>query len=157
MTVNIDVAPDSPPIVLGTAQRLRRSAAQPQLASRLQKMKGVLAMKSAADPQSVTIRFDRGDVKLSSGVASDAGVVITLDFNDPNAKPFIVHETLKFVDLTDKQVPPNWNFPNSTKMPRKNGGIDFAQLYTDQCEKDFALFQQEIAAGRIPVEIEPGS
>src|SRR5262245_50884693 len=34
---------------------------------------------------------------------------------------------------------------------------DFAQAYADQCEKDYALFQQAIAAGRIPVEIEPGA
>jgi uncharacterized protein (DUF2252 family) len=32
---------------------------------------------------------------------------------------------------------------------------DFAQAYADQCEKDYAVFRQAIAAGRIPVEIEP--
>ncbi len=85
--MNIETAPDSPPIVLGTAARLKRSAAHPSLAPTLQKMKGVLAMRSATDRQSVTIRFDRGDIKLASGVAPDAGLVITLDFNDPDAKP----------------------------------------------------------------------
>jgi Uncharacterized protein conserved in bacteria (DUF2252) len=30
----------------------------------------------------------------------------------------------------------------------------FAHVYADQCEKDYAAFQQAIAAGRIPVEIE---
>lgn len=83
----IEAAPDSPPIVLGTAARLKRSASHPKLAGRLRKMKGVLAMKSSVDKQSVTIRFDRGHIKLASGVAPDAGVTITLDFNDPDAKP----------------------------------------------------------------------
>jgi len=50
-------------------------------------------------------------------------------YNDPTAKPFVVHELLKLVDLTDNPVPANWMAPNSTKMPRLNGGIDFAQLY----------------------------
>ncbi len=85
--MNIETAPDSPPIVLGTAARLKRSAAHPELAKKMEQMKGVLAMRSSADPQSVTIRFDRGDIKLSSGVASDADLVITLDFSDANAKP----------------------------------------------------------------------
>ena len=32
---------------------------------------------------------------------------------------------------------------------------DFAQAYADQSEKDYALFQRAIAAGRIPIEVEP--
>jgi uncharacterized protein (DUF2252 family) len=31
---------------------------------------------------------------------------------------------------------------------------DFAHAYANQCEKDYAVFQEAIAAGRIPVEIE---
>ncbi len=85
--MNIQCAPDSPPIVLGTAARLKRSAAVPSLARRMEKMKGVLALRSSADKQSVTVRFDRGRITLASGVADDAGLVITLDMNDANAKP----------------------------------------------------------------------
>lgn len=51
-------------------------------------------------------------------------------YNDPNAKPFVYHELFKLVDLTDKTVPTGWTAPNSTKMPRLNGGIDFSKLYT---------------------------
>jgi len=78
----IESAPDSPPIVLGMASRLKRSAAHAPLAGKMRKMNGILALKSPVDKQSVTIRFDRGHVKLSSGVAGDADLVITLDFND---------------------------------------------------------------------------
>jgi hypothetical protein len=83
----IECAPDSPPIVLGTATRLKRSAAEPSRARRMRKMKGVLALKSSTDKQSVTVRFDRGHIRLSSGVAPDAGMTITLDLNDADAKP----------------------------------------------------------------------
>jgi len=85
--VIIETAPDSPPIVLGTAARLKRSAAQPSLCGRLRKMNGVLALKSSVDKQSVTVRFDSGHIKLASGVAKDADLVITINFNDPGAKP----------------------------------------------------------------------
>lgn len=83
----IECAPDSPPFVLGVWSRLKRSAAEPSLARRMQKMNGVLALKSATDHQSVTIRFDRGHIKLASGVAPDAGLQITLDPSDPDGKP----------------------------------------------------------------------
>ena len=83
----IEVAVDSPPVVLGVAARLRRSAADPALGRRLARMKGVLALRSSVDHQAATIRFDRGDVRLSSGVAPDAGLVITLNFDDDSAKP----------------------------------------------------------------------
>jgi len=85
--MNIECAAGSPPIVAGTAARLKRSAADPKLARKMQSMNGVLALKSAADKQSVTVRFDRGNITLAPGVASDAGLVITLDMNDPDAKP----------------------------------------------------------------------
>jgi hypothetical protein len=83
----IETAPDSPPIVLGMAARLKRSATHASLAGKMRKMKGVVSMRSPVDKQSVTVRFERGHVKLAQGVASDADLVITLDFNDPDAKP----------------------------------------------------------------------
>jgi hypothetical protein len=83
----IEAAPDSPPVVLGVAARLRRAAADPGLARRMSRMKGVLALKSSVDAQAATIRFDRGRVALEPGVAADAGLVITLNFDHGSAKP----------------------------------------------------------------------
>jgi hypothetical protein len=83
----IEVQPDSPPVVLGVAARLRRAASDPGLARRLSRMKGVLALKSSVDSQATTIRFNRGQVALEPGVAADAGLVITLNFDDASAKP----------------------------------------------------------------------
>jgi hypothetical protein len=85
--VIIETAPDSPPIVLGTAARLKRSAADPSRARRMQKMNGVAVLKSSTDPQAVTIRFRQGTITLHSGVAPDADLVITLDLADPDVKP----------------------------------------------------------------------
>jgi hypothetical protein len=83
----IETTKDAPPVVLGVATTLKRAAANPKLARRLGKMNGVLALKSSVDTLSATIRFERGTVRLSPGVAPDAGVVITLDFNNMAAKP----------------------------------------------------------------------
>src|SRR5712692_1758343 len=85
----IEVKPEAPPVVRGVAARLKRSAAHPALSEKLVRMKGVLALRSDADPQSVTIRFDRGRISLAPGVAPDAGIVLTLDFNDDSVKPKI--------------------------------------------------------------------
>lgn len=85
--ITFDVAPDAPPFVLGVSAVLKRSAAQPALAKRLGRMKGVLGLRSSVDPQTATVRFDRGAIALGSGVADDAGVVITMNPNDPDEKP----------------------------------------------------------------------
>ena len=50
-------------------------------------MKGVVALRSSVDSQSATIRFDRGRITLAPGVAPDAGLVITLNFDDDAEKP----------------------------------------------------------------------
>ena len=83
----IEVDDDAPPAVLGVAGTLRRAQRDPKLAHQLARMKGVLALRSSVDAQAVTARFDGGRVRVSPGVADDADVVITLDFNDPSAKP----------------------------------------------------------------------
>ena len=85
--VSFDIAPEAPPFVLGVATLLKRSAADPALAKRLAGMSGVLGLRSASDPQTATVRFDEGRIALASGVADDAGVVITMDPNDASVKP----------------------------------------------------------------------
>jgi hypothetical protein len=60
-------------------------------------------------------------------------------YSDPSAKPFMIWELAKLVDLTDATVPPGWTAPNSTKMPRKNGGIDFAQLFNQTYADYYAI------------------
>jgi hypothetical protein len=50
-------------------------------------------------------------------------------YSDPSAKPFLIYEVAKLVDLTDNPVPAGFMFPNSSKMPRRAGGIDFGQLF----------------------------
>ena len=56
-------------------------------------------------------------------------------YSDPNAKPFLIYELAKFVDLSDLNPSDSPN-PNSTKMPRrpKNGGndLDYSQLFSQK-------------------------
>jgi hypothetical protein len=85
--IDIELDKHAPPVVRGVGATLRRAAADPKLAKRLGKMKGVLALRSSADPQTVTARFDRGKVRVTHGLAHDADVVITLDWGDMAGKP----------------------------------------------------------------------
>ena len=51
-------------------------------------------------------------------------------YKDPSAKPFVQHQLVKQVDLIDNPIPAGWTAPNSSLMPRLDGGIDFAKLYS---------------------------
>jgi hypothetical protein len=51
-------------------------------------------------------------------------------YSNPDSKPFLIYEIAKYVDLKDDPIPVGWNLPNSSKMPRRNGGIDFGKLFT---------------------------
>jgi hypothetical protein len=87
MDITIEHEPHAPPFVRGVGTLLKRSAADPGLAKRLRRMKGVLGLRSSVDPQKATVRFDRGRITLASGVAQDAGLVITMNPTDASAKP----------------------------------------------------------------------
>ena len=56
-------------------------------------------------------------------------------YSDPNAKPFLIYELAKLVDLSDPNPAESPN-PNSTKMPRRvkaNGNdIDYSQLFSQK-------------------------
>jgi hypothetical protein len=70
-----------PPIVRVLGVTLRRAAAQPKLAKRMDRMKGTVALRSTTDPQAATIRFEKGAVRIEHGVHPDADVVISADLN----------------------------------------------------------------------------
>ena len=63
-------------------------------------------------------------------------------YSDPNAKPFLIYELAKLVDLSDAN-PADSPYPNSTKMPRraKNGGndIDYSQLFSQTYADYYAI------------------
>ncbi|HEX3777175.1 MAG TPA: hypothetical protein VHV51_22035, partial [Polyangiaceae bacterium] len=63
-------------------------------------------------------------------------------YSDPNAKPFLIYELAKLVDLSDP-APSASPYPNSTKMPRraKNGGndIDYSQLFNQTYADYYAI------------------
>ena len=77
--VTITLEDHGPPIVRILGVTLRRAAAQPALARRMTKMRGRVALRSTADPQSATIHFDKGAVRVDHGVHPDSEVVISAD------------------------------------------------------------------------------
>ena len=82
MPVQIDVEDQAPPVVLAVAATLKRAAERPRLARRMARLSGVMALRSSVDRQAVSIRFRKGRIALGRGVADDADVVVTLDFNN---------------------------------------------------------------------------
>ena len=64
-------------------------------------------------------------------------------YSDQNAKPFVVHELLKQVDLVDNPIPAGWTKPNSTKTPRvtTSSGVrlDYTQLYSQTFADLYAI------------------
>lgn len=54
-------------------------------------------------------------------------------YSNPEAKPFMIWEVFKHVSLKDDPVPTDpMAPPNSSKMPRRNGGIDFGRLFSQE-------------------------
>jgi hypothetical protein len=53
-------------------------------------------------------------------------------YKNPESKPFMIWEVFKHVDLKDHPPPPDAVSRNSTKMPRRNNGIDFGPLFSQE-------------------------
>jgi hypothetical protein len=89
--MEVVLEPDATPLVRIIAATLRSSASQADAARKAERLRGVFALRSAKDPQAVTMRFDRGRVEVTRGVAADAQVVATVDLDNMNgpdaAKP----------------------------------------------------------------------
>src|SRR5687768_248571 len=79
--LRIDVGDEAPPLARGLVMTLRRAATHAELAALLNKLEGRFALRSSKDPQSATIRFDKGRVEVVGGVDSDADVVVTADLD----------------------------------------------------------------------------
>jgi hypothetical protein len=96
-------------------------------------------------PRFLVINFANGrslnDVKARFQAQKEAMMEGTRyhGYSDPSAKPFMIYELAKLVDLTDAQIPEGWTAPNSTKMPRRNGGIDFGALFNQTYADYYAI------------------
>ena len=80
--MDVLLEPDATPLVRIIATTLRDSAADRDVARKAERLRGVFVLRSEKDPQAVTMRFDRGRVALSRGVAPDAQVVVTVDLDN---------------------------------------------------------------------------
>jgi hypothetical protein len=72
---------DAPPIVRILAASLRRVAARPNVAKRVGRLRGRVALRSTVGPQAATIEFSRGAVHVTHGVARNADLVIAGDLD----------------------------------------------------------------------------
>jgi hypothetical protein len=72
---------DGPQIVRILGASLRRAAKQPRRAVEMCRLRGRVAIRSTVDPQSATIRFDRGSVHVTRGVAGDADIIVAANLN----------------------------------------------------------------------------
>jgi hypothetical protein len=80
--MDVVLEPDATPLVRIIARTLRDSAADADVARKAERLRGVFALRSEKDPQAVSMRFDRGRVALTHGVAPDAQVVVTVDLDN---------------------------------------------------------------------------
>jgi len=80
--MEVVLEPDATPLVRIIATTLRESLRDPDLTRKAEGLRGVFALKSAKDPQAVTMRFAAGRVALAHGVAPDAQVVVTVDLDN---------------------------------------------------------------------------
>jgi hypothetical protein len=80
--IDVVLEDDATPFVMIIATQLRRAIADPALAKKAAGLRGTFALKSQKDPQAVTMRFDRGTVALTRGVAPDCQVVATVDLDN---------------------------------------------------------------------------
>jgi hypothetical protein len=104
--------PDATPLVRIIATTLRDSVSDPAVARKADRLRGVFVLRSQKDPQAVTMRFDRGKVELTRGVARDAQVVVTVDLDNmsgpdapkPQARGALLH--LRFALGVSKLLEP---------------------------------------------------
>lgn len=85
--VEVQVEDDAVPIVRIIAAMARRSLRQPAVAKHVARLNGVVAVRSATDPQSVSVRFQGGTIHVERGIAVDTDMTVTADLADPEAKP----------------------------------------------------------------------
>jgi hypothetical protein len=72
---------DAPPLVCVIHASLRRAAARPEVAERMNRLQGRAVLRSTVGPQAATIEFARGAVHVTHGVAAGADLVISGDLD----------------------------------------------------------------------------
>lgn len=85
--VEVRVERNAVPIVRVVAAMARRSLNQPNVATQVARVRGIVALQSATDPQAATLRIAGNAITVERGVADDAQVIITADLTDSAAKP----------------------------------------------------------------------
>lgn len=79
--IAVSMEDDAVPFVRIMAARFRRATLFPAFADVARKTRGKIGLRSAKDPQALTVSFEQTRIRLSRGIADDADLVITLDLD----------------------------------------------------------------------------
>ncbi|MFN3235641.1 MAG: hypothetical protein ACE37D_01140 [Pseudomonadales bacterium] len=85
----VTVSHDPAPLELIFAKKIRDALEHEAYAKETAGLRGKFAIQSATDPQAVTIHVTDAGIALTSGAAKDCDLVLTIDLNNPAAKPKI--------------------------------------------------------------------
>ena len=89
--ISISTELNPSPLVKIFATKFRKAIHQPGYCQQLAKARGTFALKSSKDPQAITITISANNVHLVSGVVPHADIVISLDFDNPDAAPKVTN------------------------------------------------------------------
>jgi hypothetical protein len=88
--IAISIEDDAPPVVRAIARDLAACLEDSSFADATRRTRGVVSVRSASTPQSVTLRVARGAVSLAHGAADDAEVTATAELGGSvDAEPVI--------------------------------------------------------------------
>ncbi len=85
----VTVDRDPAPLTLIFAKKIRDALEHKDYAQEAAKLNGTFAIQSAKDPQAVTITCFDQTISLANGIQGKPDVIITINLNDPAAKPKI--------------------------------------------------------------------
>ncbi|MDZ7685834.1 MAG: hypothetical protein U5O39_13205 [Gammaproteobacteria bacterium] len=110
--LTITVEDDPVPIVKVMAAKFRRAARHQEFMAAAGAIDGTIALRSASDPQELTITVKRGAIHLKRGVDKAAAATITVDFDTSDVKrvsgwwrhPLIIYRASKLL----AEYPPDW-------------------------------------------------
>jgi hypothetical protein len=80
---------DATPLVRIFAVKFAAALQQSSYVSLLEKTAGTFSLKSKTDPQAITVKVNKDQVHISSGVDKTSDIVIHINFDRPNDRPKI--------------------------------------------------------------------
>jgi len=87
--MKITTEADATPLVRIFAVKFAAALRQPSYVSLLKTTEGTFSLQSKTDPQAITVKLNKNELHITSGVDKDSDVVIHINFSKPNDRPKI--------------------------------------------------------------------